>query len=147
MSQRQHNNSARTAPPPRFAAIAVNMDDMLTLLMPLVPQIAQRGKKIQREFHVTVKYFGNTVDPDWYDQHSRKLGQVVQLHVPEIVFDERGLAAVVLPTFPCFNDVPHITIACAQGTPPVYSNTLLVTPGATRIELQNVVLRGVNVFM
>ncbi|CUG78960.1 Hypothetical protein, putative [Bodo saltans] len=129
-----------------YAAVKLENKDEIGKLLRLVPKEALAGKKTRDEFHITVKYFGGIIDPKWFVEHSDKIGQPVSIRISEIVFDEKGVAAVVHPTFPCANKVPHITIACSQGTAPVYSNTLVAKQGAKRISV-DVELSGVNVFM
>lgn len=128
-----------------YAAVRVEKDEMAKVLQH-VPQAALAGKKLRDEFHMTVKYFGGVVDPKWFVEHSDQLGKTVQLRITEIAFDERGIAAVVETPNPCANKIPHITIACSQGTAPVYSNTLVAKPNVKRIAM-DVNIAGVNVFM
>ncbi len=52
------------------------------------------------------------------------LGSTVELEIVGEVFDEKGQAAIVSGAVSC-NKHPHITIATAPGTKPVYSNELL----------------------
>lgn len=128
-----------------FAAVKIDKNEMSKVIAK-VPKAALSGKELRNEFHITVKYFGGVVDPAWFVSHAEQLGQPVDVHVVEIVFDDKGVAAVVEKTFPCANAVAHITIACAPRTPPVYSNSLVEQEKKNRLAV-DIRLSGVNVFM
>ncbi len=115
-------------------------------LLALVPPAATIGKIVQNEFHITVKYFGGIIDPDFFVKFTSLVGTKIALHATEVVFDDKGVAIAIEPTFECSNAFPHFTIANAKGTPPVYSNELLgKTKGVKRIPV-NVILEGVFSF-
>jgi hypothetical protein len=66
------------------------------------------------------------------------VGQEVELKVVAVAHNDRGQAVEVVG-FDSNNDVPHITISCAEGVSPVYSNELL----AARVAVEGPTLRGV----
>ncbi len=104
-------------------------------VLPAVPADALVGKTLRPEFHVTLKYIGDTMDPVWFMAFREKIGSHVSIKVTEIVWDAKGAAArVELPAdVACSNAVPHITLAVAKGVQPVYSNTLLLSADAHRV--------------
>ena len=67
------------------------------------------------------------------------IGDMIDLHVRMGFIDEKGQAVTVdIPNgIPCKNPHPHITVSCAPGTAPVYSNQLI----ADRAGMQTVSLR------
>jgi hypothetical protein len=115
-------------------------------LLALVPPAATLGKIVKNEFHITVKYFGGIIDPDFFVKFTSLIGTKIALHATEVVFDDKGVAILIEPTFECTNAFPHFTIANAKGTPPVYSNELLgKTVAVTRIPI-DVMLEGLFAF-
>lgn len=66
------------------------------------------------------------------------VGQEVELKVVAVAGDDKGQAVEVVG-FDSNNAVPHITISCAEGVSPVYSNELL----AARIAVEGPTLKGV----
>jgi hypothetical protein len=104
-------------------------------ILPLVPADALTGKTLRPEFHITLRYIGDTMDPVWYMAFLSKIGSHVPIKITEIVWDAKGAAArVELPAdVACSNAVPHITLAVAKGVQPVYSNTLLLSADAHRV--------------
>jgi len=70
-----------------------------------------------------------------------QLGQTVTLRVIGMAQDERCQAVKVeIPDgLLCLNDNPHITVSCADGTAPKYSNELLA---AAELEPLELVLTG-----
>lgn len=136
-----------------YAAIKVDKAEVVSKILSKLPAAVLARKEVRPEFHLTVKYFGGVVDPLWFVEHAEHLGEVVRLHVTEVVADAKGAAAVVAVdgSFACANAIPHVTLACAPGTPPVYSNTLVsLQPGSSdgiqRFAVDEV-LSGVRVFM
>ena len=72
------------------------------------------------------------MDPIWFMDFAPLVGTDAELIVTEIVWDDKAVSArVTLPAgVECANPIPHITLALARGTQPVYSNTLLASAGA-----------------
>jgi len=68
------------------------------------------------------------------------LGEEADLHVIGWAADEKGQAVLVRSEVPSSNLNPHITVATAKGTSPVYSNKLLAQ-GHTKVS--GPTLRGV----
>jgi hypothetical protein len=69
------------------------------------------------------------------------LGEEATLHVVGWAADDRGQAILVRSEVPSSNQNPHITVATAKGTSPVYSNKLLAQQGHTKVS--GPTLRGV----
>ncbi len=63
---------------------------------------------------------GDNDDVYW----SHRLGEVLELRVVGIAMDDKG-QAVYIPEAPSAKKFPHVTVSCAEGVPPVYSNELL----------------------
>lgn len=63
----------------------------------------------------------------WRAHYRDLIGQPIELPVIGIASDEKGQAALVqLPEgVHCTNEHPHVTVSCAEGTKPFYSNKLL----------------------
>ena len=72
--------------------------------------------------HVTLA-FGPTEEQDekWF----KRLGEIVELKVKGEAKDKRGHAVLVEGIQRDDDEVPHVTISCAKGTKPMYSNYLL----------------------
>lgn len=95
-----------------------------SLLLRAFPAI-HRGKVTAE--HVTVAF-----EPKAHEMEAFKLGASVIVRVVGYAEDDRGQAVAVvvedaetkLPVT-IRNPIPHITISCAEGTKPVYSNKLL----------------------
>lgn len=136
-----------------FAALSIPKEELEAVLLPLLPADAVANKQLRPEYHVTVKYFGGQLDPtsSWYTEHEAKLNTEIVLQCTTVVWDDKGVAVAVAPTFPCANEFPHITIGCGEGVAPVYSNALLGLPdgGDTHVSRMavDVTLRGVHTFM
>lgn len=89
--------------------------------------------------HVTMAY---RPEPDTYNKYKDMMGQVIEFTIPAIFHDECGEAAVVEGVM-SENEVPHITISCAEGVKPSYSNRMFKNPNAAIFQLQRqVVGRG-----
>ena len=118
-------------PKPMYGGLSTTQASIL----PLVPADAIVGKTLRPEFHVTLRYIGDTMDPVWYMAFLSKIGSHVPIKITEIVWDEKGAAArIELPgDVACSNAVPHITLALAKDIKPTYSNTLLLSADAHRI--------------
>jgi hypothetical protein len=97
-----------------------------------IPADAITNKHLRGEFHITLRYIGDVMDPTWFMDFAPRIGAEAALTVTEIVWDDKAVAArVTLPDgVECANPVPHITLALARGTQPVYSNTLMTAAGA-----------------
>ncbi len=76
--------------------------------------------------HHTTLHFTPT-EEEYEAAYAALIGQGVRLTVLGMVQDDRGQAlAVQLPQgVACKNANPHVTISCAEGTTPKYSNELL----------------------
>jgi energy-coupling factor transporter ATP-binding protein EcfA2 len=112
-----------------------------------IPMDAIFKKDVKDEFHITIKYFGGVIDPEWFVDHARKIGQIIPLHITSLVFDDFGAALVIEKTFPCANEHPHITLATAKGIKPVYSNELLQKTSDVSVVKVDFVVEGEYVFM
>ncbi|KAH9593444.1 tRNA ligase [Trypanosoma melophagium] len=112
--------------PVMYAAIQI---DSPNTVLSLVPQEMLSGKIVQKEFHVTNVFLGNSTgtDPVLMVQLGELLGTSIQLTLTHIVSDPKGTAIAVRNDgeFPCVNAHPHITIANVKGVPAKYSNELL----------------------
>jgi hypothetical protein len=90
--------------------------------------------------HVTI-YFRPTED-DFNAIFRPHLGQQVILKVTGIVTNDRGQAVIVEPlTGMPSNRRAHITVSCADGTKPVYSNELIEhgVPTPLPLELEAII--------
>ena len=74
--------------------------------------------------HVTMAY---RPKPDVYSKYASLMGQEVEFDIVYEAFDSYG-QTVAVKGVPSENAVPHITISCADGVPPAYSNKLLDKP-------------------
>jgi len=83
--------------------------------------------------HVTLN-FGKKQFPE-------NLGEEVTFRVVGHAYDEKG-QAVVVTDISSDNEVPHITLSCADGVKPVYSNEL-VKSGYDTIRTTKYFLTGV----
>jgi hypothetical protein len=117
----------------KFGSIEVSPELMKTLLEQVPPE-ALFGKKIQKKFHITVRYL-KTLDPVWYVKFSKMIGQKTIFEVFEIVWDDRVVAMRVRGDFECANEIPHITIAFADGVKPFESNAMLARGGTGKVIL------------
>ena len=72
--------------------------------------------------HLTLKF-----KPTPEEVEALPIGEEFLIAIDGWVEDDFGQAVSVGDTagLPCSNEHPHITVACAWGTPPVYSNQLL----------------------
>lgn len=86
--------------------------------------------------HMTVAYHP---DESYLPQLRALIGREYLLNVTALATDERG-QAVRVNGAPSLNQNPHVTISCADGTPPQYSNELLQNEEGEPIDL---VLRGI----
>ena len=104
-------------------------------ILPIVPADALLGKALRPEFHVTLRYLGDIMDPVWYMDFRTKIGTTAPIKITEIVWDSKCTAALVeLPAdVACSNAAPHITLALTKDVKPVYSNTLLQRTDAKRV--------------
>lgn len=83
-----------------------------------------------REFmhHMTIAF-----KPSWEDTVALPIGKKVQLRVVGYASDAKGQAVLVDSPIESNNRFPHITMATAGGTSPVYSNDLLAK-GVTKVK-------------
>ena len=104
-------------------------------VIPVVPADALLGKALRPEFHVTLRYLGDVMDPVWYMDFRTKIGTTAPIKITEIVWDSKCAAArIELPAdVACSNAVPHITLALTKDVKPVYSNTMLQRTDAKRV--------------
>lgn len=87
-------------------------------------------KTVGTEFHYTLQFYsGGVCDPETDVRLMRAVGSHVDMHVKEIVWNDKGAACRIVCDVPTVNKHPHITIACAPGVKPVYSNDLLDAGG------------------
>ena len=96
-----------------------------------LPQDLQTSAKNKKEHHVTICYSKNDDEKKAFkDAFSPFLEKEVTVTLLSLVYDNMGAAmSVDLPEeVKCQSEHPHITIACAQGVLPVYSNKLLSKP-------------------
>lgn len=85
--------------------------------------------------HMTIKF-----RPSEAEVAKLALGEEATIHVIGWAADERGQAVLVRSDVPSANQNPHITVATAKGTSPVYSNKLL---GQGHTNVSGPTLRGV----
>ncbi|CAC9520401.1 conserved hypothetical protein [Leishmania infantum JPCM5] len=113
---------------PTYACIGIEKQQDVEKLLALVPPEFTAGQVVQREFHVTTKYFGGEMDPVAFVTLAKLLGQSVTLTLESVVADADGVAITVRRDdahYPCANPIPHITISNRKGVPPKYSNDLI----------------------
>jgi len=61
-----------------------------------------------------------------FDKYASMIDKLVDFDLVEIVCDDRAQAAVVFGLgLECENPIAHVTMSCAPGTKPFYSNELL----------------------
>ena len=85
----------------------------------LLAAVPARHSKVHAD-HVTLVFQPSPEELEKFD-----LGSTVELEVAGEAFDEKGQAVLVdLRGVDSKNAHPHITISTADGTKPVYSNTL-----------------------
>jgi hypothetical protein len=127
---RLYEDAITTGKRPQYGGLAVR--GSVDALRAAIPVDALAGKHGRGEYHVTLRYLGDVMDPIWYMDFARLVGTDVPLVVTKIVWDDKAVAALIeLPDgVTCSNPIPHITLALARGTQPVYSNTLLAAAGA-----------------
>lgn len=96
--------------------------------------------------HLTLAFNPDIGDHDdicW----SRYIGGILDLYVTGMAKDDRG-QAVFVPKTPSSNKFPHVTVSCAEGTPPVYSNELLERVAEEgRLEPMDMKLTGIIRFV
>ena len=74
--------------------------------------------------HITLAFRPNEMEEElWSSRH----GESVTLTVDKFAFDESGQAVIVGGIDRSRGGIPHVTISCANGVKPVYSNTLLAS--------------------
>lgn len=97
---------------------------------------ALAGKTVGAEFHYTLQFYsGGVCDPETDVRLMHAIGSHVDMHVKEIVWNDKGAACRIVCDIPTVNKHPHITIACATGVKPVYSNELFDVDGTFRVPL------------
>ncbi|MDA8611288.1 hypothetical protein N9L18_00270 [Candidatus Pacebacteria bacterium] len=81
--------------------------------------------------HVTLAY---RPDPETAEKYEGLIGEFVELRAVWMRTDEKGQAAIV-SGIESENKHPHVTISCADGVEPVYSNELLAARKGKRTPL------------
>ncbi len=127
---------------PAYGGISIPASDMKQVFEMLGPLGDKFPKK---EFHITTKYLGNEMDPVWFLDAIKRLGQSESVTITELVYDDKAATARVSGDFDCCNANPHITLALAKGVQATYSNTLLESSTATRIPV-HIILTGKHFF-
>jgi len=114
---------------PRFISIKLTEESRANLLQAIPPLYENVFAD-----HVTLRYKANEIDVNIFQALKEKITKI-DLRVFGYASNEKGQAVCVvyvgeidgkqifLP--PTNNKVPHITISCADGVKPVYSNELL----------------------
>jgi hypothetical protein len=125
----------------------LSLTDGVPDLVGAIPAHAMGVKALRPEFHVTLRFLGDVMDPIWYMDFLSKIGSPVDFTVTEIVWDDKCVAArVALPDgVLCASGAPHITLALAEGVKPAYSATLLARADAPSL-LVEVPVKGVHAF-
>lgn len=98
--------------------------------------------------HLTLSF--RPSDEEWAKDYATIEGQTLELSVVGIAADDKGQAALVaLPLgIACKNANPHVTISCAEGIAPKYSNDLIAAESAAgRVVSASLVLKGVVTFV
>jgi len=92
-------------------------------------QRLRRAARYERTFchHITMAY---RPSKKIFAKYAAFIGKRVLFEVLELVTDENG-QAVRVSGVPCENKHPHITVSCAPGIEPVYSNRLLARRNAS----------------
>jgi hypothetical protein len=127
---------------PAYGGISIPAVDITPVFEILGPLGDKYPKK---ELHITTKYLGNEMDPVWFLDAIKRLGQSQSVTITELVYDDKAATARVSGDFACCNAHPHITLALAKGVQATYSNTLLESTTATRIPV-HIVLTGKHFF-
>jgi hypothetical protein len=127
---------------PVYGGISIPATDMKQVFEMLGPLGDKFSKK---EFHITTKYLGNEMDPVWFLDAIKRLGQSESVTITELVYDDKGAAARVVGDFESCNAHPHITLALAKGAQATYSNALLESTTASRIPV-HISLTGKHFF-
>jgi hypothetical protein len=92
--------------------------------------ISKRAAKKLRSFAIHSKIFCHHVTiayaptDEIYAKYAHLVGKRIAFTITGICSNNKGQAAAVRDV-PSENHHPHITISCAVGVPPVYSNDLL----------------------
>ena len=123
----------------------LSLVDGIPGLVGAIPAHALGTKALRPEFHVTLRFLGDIMDPIWYMDFLSKIGSPVDFTVTEIVWDDKCVAArVALPDgVVCVSSHPHITLALAEGVKPAYSATLLARADAPSL-LVEVPVKGIH---
>jgi hypothetical protein len=125
----------------------LSLTDGVPDLMGAIPAHAMGAKALRPEFHATLRFIGDVMDPIWYMDFLSKIGTAVDFSVTEIVWDDKCVVArVALPDgVVCASGVPHITLALYEGVKPSYSMSLLARADAPSA-LVEVPVKGVYMF-
>ena len=103
----------------------------------LTPESQERLKKFALyptiyAHHLTLAYRpSRTV----WEKYQDLIGKKIVLHVTGLLIDSKAQAAIVTGC-PSENEHPHITISCAEGIPPKYSNELMQIKEITPISIE-----------
>jgi len=74
--------------------------------------------------HLTLAFKPTDEEEDYW---AKRHGDAVTLHVNKFAFDNRGQAVMASGIERSRGGITHITISCANGVSPVYSNELLAS--------------------
>jgi len=101
--------------------------------------------------HVTLRYFDNNEGPDY--RMPDFIGKTTKVNLVERCVDDKGDAIVVSINDSTIRNYAsktqqhtHVTISCADGTSPVYSNSL-ITSASERIKMTGTVTCKVMAFV
>lgn len=102
-----------------YTAVVLNADSRAQLLAWAAANIGPAHVNLFAH-HMTVKFQPSRVEVD-----ALPIGQPATLRVVGFAADGKGQAVRVESSVPSTNAAPHVTVAVAEGTKPVYSNELL----------------------
>jgi tRNA splicing ligase len=117
-----------------------------------LPEALKAAAKEKKEHHITMRFCAKQVPQEEKDgfraAFAPHVGKELAVKSVTIVYDDKGAAlAVELPEevrSQCQALHPHITIGCAPGVQPVYSNELLSKPAG---EVTTISLEGAPALM
>ena len=110
-----------------FSRTALGMSQYEKILMDYTNG---QSKVMSKHFHVTLAYdvtkqerpegrYASKFDGD------RKIGEYHPIYVHGLAYNDKCACLVVHGVRECCNKHPHLTLATAEGVPPVYSNDML----------------------
>lgn len=99
--------------------------------------------KLQKEFHLTIKYFGKKGGSASESFYKALIGQKKEVICIGLFSDDKGICVLCDGDFPCSNNFAHITLGNKEGIRPFYSNQLCekekLIKFKTPIKLQGVI--------